>query len=200
MEPKKFQLVADHPSLDFVNTLDYRGSPEKRTELLASYEDLLCFSEQAEMLTNAEVKTLRKHADRAHGQKILREAIILRETFGRICYAIALAKTPDPTDIEILNGFLRRAAVHRVLQTGKGQLSWTWDEPENPLIPLWRLTASSFELLTSPEAAQIRTCESEQCQWLFLDKSKNHSRRWCNMQTCGNREKARRFYQRKATG
>lgn len=200
MDVKGFQLFADHPALDFVNTVDDRGSPEKRTELLASYDDLLRFSEQVGVLTNAEAKTLRKSADSVHGQKILHDAITLRETFGRICYAGAKAKSPDPTDIAILNGFIKKAAVHRVIQIGKGQLAWAWDEPENPVTPLWRLAANSSELLTSPEASRIRICESETCQWLFLDKSKNHTRRWCDMKTCGNREKARRFYHKQAHG
>jgi predicted RNA-binding Zn ribbon-like protein len=165
-----------------------------------SYEDLLRFAEQAGVLTNAEVKGLRRSANSPQAQKILREAIILRETFGRICYSIAQAKSPDPMDIEILNGIVKGAALHRVLQTGKGQLTWTWEEPDNPLTPIWRLAASSSELLTSHEASRIRICESETCQWLFLDKSKNHSRRWCDMKTCGNREKARRFYHRQTDG
>jgi predicted RNA-binding Zn ribbon-like protein len=199
MGPKDFQLFADHPALDFVNTLDYRGTPEKRTELLGSYEDLLAFSEQAGILTNIEAKLLRKSADSAHHQKVLRDAITLRETFGRVCYSIAQRKTPLAADIEGLNAVIKRASGHRVIHTTKGQLDWTWDEPENPLTPVWRLAISSSELLTSPEASRIRICESEPCQWLFLDKSKNHSRRWCNMNTCGNREKARRFYQSKRT-
>lgn len=194
MDKKEFQLFADHPALDFVNTLDYRGTPEKTIELIESYEDLLRFSEQTGILTNSEARSLRKSA---HNQKILRDAITLREAFGRICYNIARLKMPLSTDLDILNESIKKASTHRVIQMEKGQLGWTWDESENPLTPLWRLALISSELLTSPDVSRLRICESETCQWLFLDKSKNHSRRWCNMQTCGNREKARRFYQSK---
>ena len=51
-------------------------------------------------------------------------------------------------------------------------------------------------LLTSPERERVRECGDALCGWLFVDSSRNLSRRWCNMQGCGNRNKARRFYRR----
>jgi len=45
--------------------------------------------------------------------------------------------------------------------------------------------------------AYVRACASKTCQWFFLDTSKNHRRRWCDMTKCGNRAKFQRFYSRK---
>jgi len=55
------------------------------------------------------------------------------------------------------------------------------------------LALSAAGLMTSPEMARVRACGSSDCRWLFLDTSKNHTRRWCDMKICGNRMKARRF-------
>ena len=51
-------------------------------------------------------------------------------------------------------------------------------------------------ILTSAERERVQSCGDPECGWFFLDTSRNHSRRWCNMQSCGNRNKVRRFYRR----
>jgi predicted RNA-binding Zn ribbon-like protein len=50
--------------------------------------------------------------------------------------------------------------------------------------------------MTSEELARVSSCGADTCRWLFLDTSRNHSRRWCDMKVCGNRMKARRFQAR----
>jgi predicted RNA-binding Zn ribbon-like protein len=72
-------------------------------------------------------------------------------------------------------------------------LQLTWLSQGDPDLPLWLLTQSATELLTSEAIHSIRDCADPSCRWLFLDTSKNHSRRWCDMKICGNRMKARRF-------
>jgi predicted RNA-binding Zn ribbon-like protein len=79
--------------------------------------------------------------------------------------------------------------------------TWEWVHPESSLDSmLWPVTRAASELLTSDDLAYVRRCASESCGWLFLDKTKNHRRRWCEMKTCGNRDKARRYYQRQKAG
>lgn len=62
---------------------------------------------------------------------------------------------------------------------------------------LWPVARSAAELLTSPDAQRVRECALRSCSWLFVDRSRNRRRRWCDMKTCGNRAKARRHYRRK---
>ena len=77
---------------------------------------------------------------------------------------------------------------------------WTWQEAPSCIdLLLWRIAQAAAELLTSPDLQRVRRCDASNCRWLFLDKSKNHSRRWCDMKICGNREKARAYYQRVAS-
>ncbi len=47
-----------------------------------------------------------------------------------------------------------------------------------------------------PERDRVRRCGGANCDWLFMHNSRNHSRRWCDMGSCGNRAKARRYYAR----
>ena len=83
---------------------------------------------------------------------------------------------------------------------GRAGLAWTWawGRYENdPNLPVWALAESVSDILFPPDVASVRTCAADTCRWLFLDTSKNHTRRWCNMKVCGNRMKARRFQARR---
>jgi predicted RNA-binding Zn ribbon-like protein len=78
-----------------------------------------------------------------------------------------------------------------------GRFGWSWaDDPVNLEMPLWPVTRSAADLLTSSDLRSLRLCASDTCAWLFLDTSRNGSRRWCSMRTCGNRAKARRHHAR----
>ena len=105
---------------------------------------------------------------------------------------------PPPTkDLETLERYFLQAnsQSHLCWDHGAG---WQWnDEESNPAFAVWVLTESVRELLFSHQIAHLRTCDMDTCRWLFLDTSKNHSRRWCNMKVCGNRVKARRFQARR---
>jgi predicted RNA-binding Zn ribbon-like protein len=61
---------------------------------------------------------------------------------------------------------------------------------------LWPIVLAAAELLTSAGRARVRECAAHGCGWLFLDTSRSQRRRWCTMASCGNRAKARRFYER----
>jgi len=85
----------------------------------------------------------------------------------------------------------------KLADCGEQALGWTWAGPatawDRVLGPVAR---SAADLLTSPEVPQLRECASGTCSWLFVDRSRTHRRRWCDMKVCGNRAKARRHYQR----
>ncbi len=72
--------------------------------------------------------------------------------------------------------------------------AWTWADDPNALDRmLWPLVRSAAELLVTGDLSRVRVCGGERCGWLFVDTSKNRSRRWCDMQDCGNVAKVRRF-------
>jgi len=192
-----FNLSAGHVALDLVNTLDDRYAREKPVDLLATYEDLLDFCIQAQVVTPAHRRALQA-IQQPGKKKALAAARELRELFFRIFTAIAQQKAPAQQDIDRLNSFLARYVVHGRMVYEGSVFRWSWlDREKHSDSLLWPILQSGVELLTSDRLQLVRECGAETCRWLFLDLSKNHTRRWCDMKTCGNRVKARVYYQRK---
>jgi predicted RNA-binding Zn ribbon-like protein len=116
----------------------------------------------------------------------------------RVFSAIAQEKKPVADDLQLISECTREALRHRELVPLNGGYGWQWrSDLKNPFDRLlWPMAQSAADLLTSPELKIVRFCEAPDCEWLFLDHSRNRSRRWCDMKICGNRQKARRHYRR----
>jgi len=80
--------------------------------------------------------------------------------------------------------------------------AWRWEFVDGEELDsmLWPIVRDAAELLTSRDFDRVTECSGSDCTWLFADKSRNRSRRWCDMAECGNRSKARRFYRRQKSG
>jgi predicted RNA-binding Zn ribbon-like protein len=193
-----YNLVGGRLCLDFSNTAGDRGTEDPQ-EWLWSYEAFVNWSQFAGLLTGEAAEDLRRAAaDRpAEAAATLERAISLRETIYRIFSAVAGERLPDAGDLDGLNRSLAEALPHlRVTQATDG-FGWDWDGESGALDRMvWPIVWSAAELLNSDELAQVRKCANDPCGWLFLDLSRNHSRRWCDMRDCGNRVKARRHYAR----
>jgi predicted RNA-binding Zn ribbon-like protein len=186
-----FQLVAGYPAVDLVNTLDWRFRDEGPEELLKSYGDLLRFCHESGVLATKRVR-------RAADLRALKRCIELREAIAEILYARLEGRDPSTRALKTLERYVKAACLQQQLRWKHGGLEWTWNENDADL-PLWALSMSAADLLLSDAAERVRACDNPECRWLFLDTSKNHTRRWCDMKVCGNRMKARRFKaQRKA--
>ena len=104
----------------------------------------------------------------------------------------------DSADLERLNRAVSRILAQTRIVPAANGFTWAWNESEEALDQvLWPVVRSTIDLLTSADLGRVRECASEHCGWLFLDSSKNRSRRWCSMEACGNRTKARRHYARR---
>ncbi len=194
-----FEFTGNWLCLDFANTVQDRpsGSPH---ELLNSYNDLVSWAVQAHIVTESEAERLCEKARSrpAEASAVLKLAIDLREAIYRIFSALANDSSAEEADLVILNGALSEGMAHAHLVPKANVFSWDWSGKEDALERiLWLVARSAADLLVSEELDTVRVCASEDCQWLFLDTSKNKSRRWCDMKSCGNRAKARRHYQRK---
>jgi predicted RNA-binding Zn ribbon-like protein len=190
---KPFELVAAHPALDLVNTLDWRFRESGSEELLPSYVELLRFVEESALLTPRQSRLLRRTTSERAATQALHSTLDLREAAAEIFYVIVDERIPPKGAIKKLDRQLRIAQANRMLNWTNLGLELTWINEADPHLPLWLLTQSAADLLTSAAAQSIRACADPGCRWLFLDTSKNHSRRWCDMKICGNRMKARRF-------
>jgi predicted RNA-binding Zn ribbon-like protein len=194
-----FDLSGGSLSLDFANTWSDRGRPE--TEKLRGYLDLLAFARQSGLSTGAWETRLAARAERdpQAAAAALARGRDLRENLYRIFSAVAASLPPAPADLERLNAALPEVLSHLRLERREEGFGWTWAAPAEPLeAPLLPILRSAAELLTSAELPQVRECAAVDCTWLFLDRSRNRSRRWCSMETCGNRAKAHRHYRRRS--
>lgn len=193
-----FEFSSGRLCLDFANTPGSRSSGQP-VERLGSYEDLASWGRQAGVLTEAQAQRLVQEAARrpTDAEATLRWAIALREAIYRVFSAVANERQPEGADLAVLNAALKALAMSEILQTNGG-FAWTWKEDEDALDRmLWPVVRSAADLLTSKELSSVRECAADDCSWLFMDTSRNQSRRWCDMKTCGNRAKARKHYQKK---
>ncbi len=194
LQRRQYQLVAGHPVLDLVNTLDWRFRESGAEELLASYDDLLQFATQAELLTEKQVRQILKTTTESAAAEALVDCRRLREVIAEVLYAGVEGRSPGDAQLKALERFFREARGHQHLVWNKSGLRWKWQAHESASeLPLWILSLSAAHLMTSEEMDRLGVCENDECRWLFLDTSKNHTRRWCDMKVCGNRMKARRF-------
>jgi len=197
-----FELNAGRLCLDFTNTVQTRPLSEK-VDLIKSYADLLSWAHQATILTPGEAAGLAETARRQPraAADALTQALSLREALYRIFSARA-AGLPAPTpDLHTVNKAIGKAMTRAGLSpSASGGFEWSW--PEAPIgvdRVGWWVARSAAELLTSADLAGVRECAGYDCGRLFVDGTKNRSRRWCAMASCGNRAKGRRHYERRKT-
>jgi predicted RNA-binding Zn ribbon-like protein len=194
-----FEWVGGSPALDFSNTVSWT-TPERTNERLRSYADLVRWAGVAGLAGPGEVRSLSRRAGarpRA-AARVFGHALELREALHEVFGAQAAGSEPDGAAVNRLNRFLGRALERiRLGGSGGGGWAWRWIAQEELERPLWGVAWSAAQLLTSEELPLLKRCAADQCGWVFLDRSRNRARRWCDMKVCGNNEKARRFYRRK---
>lgn len=192
-----FELTGGSLCLDFANTVDNR--PTLHTELLPDYAALVEWGRQAGVISNSESgKLLRMAAQRPQEVKaVLTKAKRLREEIFRVFSALANVRSLPPNALDNLNAFVPSILARSRLAAAKSGFSWAPITERTSLDSiLWWVSRSVVDLLISCELQTLRECAAPNCSWLFLDKSKNGIRRWCDMKTCGNRDKVRRFRMR----
>lgn len=184
--------------VDFTNTIGWRGMPVQN-EWLVVYGDLVRWSWTSGILTEAEAAHLVTVSEQLPelAEQVLEAARGLRENLYGIFSALANERqTPAPA-LDALNHMLPYAMGKLRLALADGGVQWQWrHEPDALDAMLNPIIHSAAELLTSPHVTRLKECANDGCGWLFLDTSRNRSRRWCDMRECGNRAKARRHYRR----
>ena len=191
------QLLGGALCLDFANTVGDHKSGEP-SEHLASYADLVAWSQHAGILTNHAAQEMLGDAAQhpTIANNVFQRALVLREAIYRLLTAIVEGQAHKPADLDLLNGALADGLVHsRIIATKEG-FQWDWTDEKSLDRMVWLIARSAADLLTSEDLDRVRQCGDEECGWLFLDATKNRSRRWCDMNDCGNRAKARRYYER----
>lgn len=198
MNTYQFDFSGGNVCLDFVNTLGDR--PRCQEEHLDGWKDLVEWAGQAGIVSKRGSAALQTAAavkgestDRAFAR-----AVALRECLYRIFQAIAAGRPAARSDLTVLNEALASVMGHARVETHGRDFVWGWADGDSSVNRLlWPVVRAAGELLVSPDRARVRECASGVCSWLFIDRSPTQRRRWCSMKTCGNRDKVRRFYERK---
>ena len=195
------RLDGGHHALDFVNTLGGLrvADPNPEDEFLNDYGDLVRWSRLTGVLDQDEAERLARLSTRrpADAARAFSEALDLRALIDRIFRSIADGGSPTERDLDRLRDEVRRALERGRLTRHGNAFEWSWPEPADFEAPLWPLAYAAVELLTSGPLQRLRCCA--RCRWLFLDESRNRSRRWCSMEECGTAVKKERYVARRRT-
>jgi predicted RNA-binding Zn ribbon-like protein len=182
--------------LDFANTLephtvagydrDHLGTDRRR----ADYAGLLAWAQYAGVIADSTSLAELAEQHPRRGNAVVRTAVALRATIYAVFAALAAGEEPSAAALAELRGHYAAAVGTAVLHPDPH--GWTWGGGNELAAPLHPITASAVELLTGSAVHDVKQCAGEQCWVLFVDQTKNRSRRWCQMRYCGNVVKSRR--------
>jgi predicted RNA-binding Zn ribbon-like protein len=192
--------VGGDPTLDFVNTVGGRVAGEVRADKLAAFADLVAWSRRGGLIGEEEGRALLQAAARRPHEagRVLARARRLREALYGVLDALKDRRRPPPADLDAVSDELAAARRRDRLVATRDGLEWrSEDTGERLETVLWPISRAASALLTSDGLSRLRQCGGPDCGWLFLDRSRNHSRQWCTMDDCGNVSKVRRFRQRR---
>ena len=187
-------LVGGHAALDFVNTVEFRGSPQPG-DRLNSFEGLARWSAAVGLLSPEELNRVsdRPSARSLRAARALRSAAELREALHAVMVA-HIRKAPLPRGAgRIVERHLRNANAASTLRYAEGGSGFCWHVPVyNPEDVAARLAHSANSLLSSLGSMAVHQCGGPNCDWLFIDRSHGHRRLWCQPSKCGNVVRVRR--------
>ena len=189
------RIVAGNLALDFVNTSSGPRHGPADAEWLSSYEDFAAWSRRVGITAEPSIEP----ASGAVGLAALARVLACRDDMYEIFLAIADSSAPPDQALRRLQlAYLEALAHGQLIRAGDGgRYQWRWNSGSSLLAPLWTVIAAAIELLTHGPADRIKPCHA--CRFLFIDLSKNGSRRWCSMEDCGKAAKIARYLQRRSS-
>ncbi len=193
-------LIGGELALDFANTSSGRGF-DSHSDHLQQPEHVAIWATRAKILppNEAEWLTQAVAAQKALGERLLEAALALREDVYQLGAAIADGRPAPPERIENLTKYHAQALARGRLAPIGANFVWTWDPRTAPIEAiLGPISLSALTLLQQADLTRVKQCQGEKCGWLFFDTTKNNSRRWCEMEVCGNRAKQKRFARARA--
>jgi predicted RNA-binding Zn ribbon-like protein len=169
--------ISGNLALDFANTISWRNT-SREVDHLASFNDVVAWSKEVGLIGDNIVLSPPE-------QKTLYEQVLaLRRAIRAVGSAIANDLDPSRPDLDVIRDIaalaLRQASLSGTPYTLRFE-------------GIYRVTGaiawSALDLLRGDELSRLKQCPPDDCHWLFIDRTKNASRRWCDMGTCGNRAK-----------
>ena len=184
--------------------IDFTQTQSGSADVLTDFGALVDWAEGLGVVPGDAVRVLRERAKADPGEAKRRYAVAigLRESIYQVLKAVVQGRAAEQEHVDRLNQAVRRAGAHRGIVEESGGYEWTWlngeSDPFEQILSV--VSHSAAELLTSEWVGRLGLCDADTCWWLFIDKSRNRSRRWCDMADCGNQAKVRRFRERARAG
>lgn len=181
-------------ALDLANTIDFRGTA-KAVDHIASLEGVLAWSVKAGVidLDAAELFGLEASKNQSVTDRLVTDISHLRDAIFHVGSAVADGTEPPEEHLKILHNCAHAALGAARLHPGAGRKATINFEGGDCYAAIIGPVAwAALQLFTSDRIDRLKQCPPDDCRWLFLDQTKNKSRRWCEMATCGNRAKARK--------
>jgi predicted RNA-binding Zn ribbon-like protein len=165
---------------------------------LNDYDDLVAWAQRFDVIDERVGRRLRRDArrDRARAIEVYARALRIRATLDDVFRPIALDQIPAADATSMLARDEAEAIARAELVRGDDGFGWTWANDSSLGRPLWPVIHDATRLLIEGPLDRVKACGG--CRYLFIDASKNRSRRWCEMATCGTAEKMRRYVERRA--
>jgi predicted RNA-binding Zn ribbon-like protein len=195
-------LIGGELAFDFTTTSSGRGSPTHQDHLRLA-ENVVAWARHAKLLGPADAEWLREQVaiDEALARRLLRRALDLREALHAIGVAVAAGGAAPAQEVARLAKEHAACVACAELTPDGGRYVWTWVPREAPIEALLGpIALSALATLGQADLTRVKRCEGEKCGWLFFDTTKNKSRRWCEMEICGNRAKQKRHGARLRAG
>jgi len=199
-QPESIELIGGHLALDLVNTVSWRHDPDRWRENLAEPHDLLTWAHRAPDLDGDDFSILRSAIakDPQAAERVLHDVRELREHLYQ--HLGACIDHPDTKPQVERAAPLHRTLIDAVAASNLAGTPARWKLEPSTASGLTRVLAlHALDLLQTMPRERLRRCDDAGCGWLFLDTTRNHSRRWCSSGDCGNRDRARRHYTRTKT-
>ena len=187
-------LIGGELALDFANTSSGRGGPKHQEHLIGA-QNVVDWAAHARVLPPEDADWLREAAkdDAELSHRLIDEALALREDIYVLCSEIAAGRFAPPERVDNLTRMYARCLAQAKLAPFQGNFIWSWRTRNAPVeAVLGPISLSALTTLLQADLTRVKQCQGEECGWLFFDTTKNKSRRWCEMEVCGNRAKQKR--------
>ena len=187
-------LIGGVLALDFCNTASGRGT-DTHLEHLNTAGDLLTWARHAGVLDEAREAELRRLCsdDPAFSVRMLAGALRLRDAIYRLDAALARKEPAEQADIDVVAQTYSACLAQGTLGTLEGGFGWAWSVDRAPEeVVIGPIAVSAMAVLSAADRGRLKQCDGHHCGWLFLDTTKSNTRRWCEMEVCGNRAKQKR--------
>jgi len=194
-DPNEHKLISGNLCLDFINTKNGHKN-SVYNEYINNYNDLIIWSERCGTISSSKSLFLQNESTQfgEDSSKAYQKVIEFRKSLFDVFSSMVQKKIPSKTAIKKIITIQKKGMMASEFVKIKDCFKWTWDLDRSFDSIIWSIAFSATKLLTSKDVKKIRICDGHDCDWFFLDKSRNQMRRWCSMEDCGNRFKMQQRY------